>query len=299
VAMALWVAMRAWLHGDEVHLMVHEAFMALVPRPRHFAAAAMQRVMLTIAASGAHRIWVSHAGWIERIRPFVRSSIPIAWLPVPAPPIEATAAGTLPDVVASMRREGRPIVGHFSTHSRQVTPLLEPAIDAIVEQSNACVLLIGRDSRRFLTTYLESRPEMAARVFATGTLDAETVGACVSACDLLVQPYPDGVTARRTSTLALLAAGRPVVTNSGPHTEPFWRAEQVVAAVDTCHGAAIGRAAVALLSDARQQALLARHARDCYDRRFAVRHALVTLLGADGSPASEALAVHSGSRFKQ
>lgn len=302
VAMACWVALRAWVHGDEVHLMVHEAFMSFVPRPLHAAAAALQRVMLAVAASGAHRIWVSHAGWIERIRPFVRSSIPVQWLPVPAPPIEATPEGTLPDVVANLRREGRPIVGHFSTHSRQVTPILEGVLDTVLDRSDAAVLLIGRDSRRFLAGYLERRTTMANRIVATGTLDLGTVGACVSACDLLVQPYPDGVTARRTSTLALLAAGRPVVTNSGRLTERFWRAEEVVAAVDACDGTTIGRAAVALLQDPEQQAILAQHARDCYDRRFAVRHALAILLQAGGAhtgPAANAVAVGSTSRYER
>jgi len=45
----------------------------------------------------------------------------------------------------------------------------------------------------------------------------------LSACDLLVQPFPDGVTTRRTSLMAGLALGVPVVSNRGMLTESFWR----------------------------------------------------------------------------
>ena len=40
----------------------------------------------------------------------------------------------------------------------------------------------------------------------------EEVSVHLSACDLMIQPYPDGISARRTSAMAALAHERPVVT---------------------------------------------------------------------------------------
>jgi len=45
----------------------------------------------------------------------------------------------------------------------------------------------------------------------------------LAACDVLVQPYHDGVSSRRTSVMAGLALGVPTVTNEGALTEPLWR----------------------------------------------------------------------------
>ena len=48
----------------------------------------------------------------------------------------------------------------------------------------------------------------------------------------LIQPYPDGVTSRRTSVMACLSQGRAVVTTAGRLTEPLWPASGAVALAD-------------------------------------------------------------------
>ena len=55
-----------------------------------------------------------------------------------------------------------------------------------------------------------------------GRLTGAEAAAALRACDLLVQPYPDGVTTRRTSVMAALTTSVPVLTTDGPLTEPVW-----------------------------------------------------------------------------
>jgi glycosyltransferase involved in cell wall biosynthesis len=99
------------------------------------------------------------------------------------------------------------------------------------------------------------------------------VAAHLAACDLAVQPYPDGITARRTTAMAWLAAGVPVVTTGGPLTEPFWAADRPVElAADPA------AAAARLLDDPAARAALGGRGRAYYARHFAVGHTVTALL---------------------
>jgi glycosyltransferase involved in cell wall biosynthesis len=95
---------------------------------------------------------------------------------------------------------------------------------------------------------------------------------------VLVQPYPDGVSSRRTSAMAGLALGVPVVTNAGPMTEPVWAEHRAVSIVDRADGWV--PAVLQLLGDAGVRARQAEQARALYADRFdlsrtidALRHA--------------------------
>ena len=66
-------------------------------------------------------------------------------------------------------------------------------------------------------------PDVGGRAWASGRLPPPDVAAALRACDLLVQPYPDGVTTRRTSVMAGLANGVPIVATDGALTEAVWR----------------------------------------------------------------------------
>jgi hypothetical protein len=99
----------------------------------------------------------------------------------------------------------------------------------------------------------------------------------------MIQPFPDGINARHTSALASLALGVPVVTNSGPHTEAFWRDSDAVALASAPDGLRVGEAAVDLLQDSSRRAHLADQALKLYDRLFDVRHAISALRVAAAS----------------
>ena len=69
----------------------------------------------------------------------------------------------------------------------------------------------------------------------------DDLSAHIAACDLFVQPYPDGITSRRTSAMACLSQARPVVTTTGHLTEPLWAESDAVALVDVDDCAAFAR----------------------------------------------------------
>ncbi|MFQ5613624.1 MAG: glycosyltransferase family 4 protein [Anaerolineae bacterium] len=95
-------------------------------------------------------------------------------------------------------------------------------LDTLVERGyNARLLMIGGDIgasdptnidyARRVRTLLNER-KLAERVIFTGFVDLSGVSAHLLAADVAVMPYRDGVSWRRTTLLAMLAHGLPLVT---------------------------------------------------------------------------------------
>jgi glycosyltransferase involved in cell wall biosynthesis len=99
----------------------------------------------------------------------------------------------------------------------------------------------------------------------------------LQACDVVVQPYPDGVTTRRTSVMAALANARAVVTCDGGLTESVWRDSGCVFLAASA--AALVGAARDLLANAPARAALEARASATYAARFDLRHTIDALIG--------------------
>src|SRR5437899_5775859 len=87
---------------------------------------------------------------------------------------------------------------------------------------------IGQGSTEFLFRLRSRHPHIAARGWASGRLDVADLANALLVCDVLVQPYPDGITTRRTSAMAGLQQAIAVVTTGGQLTEPIWAQSNAV-----------------------------------------------------------------------
>lgn len=272
---ALWLVWRRWTHGDTIDLMVHEPYLRWSPKPSRFVAALVHRLMLFAACSSATRVWVSTTAWLELVKPFLWTSAPLRWLPLSAPaPLVRVPARPLARTDDEIR------IGHFSMFSPLITPLLTSALVEVLEHSTASILLIGRGSDEFRDTFVSARPEVIGRVHATGASPAAEVHSAITSCDLMVQPYPDGVTSRRTSILTAMALAVPTVTNSGMLTEPFWRDLAGPAITSGPDGRSIGRRAVDLIGDAAARVHLAAECRRSYQELFDINRSVALLQDA-------------------
>ena len=180
--------------------MFHEVAFPFVRRPlRHNLVAVVNRVMARAVAGAADRVLVSIPGWEQLLCQICPRSRPAEWLPVPCN--VATVAD--PGAVAAARSRhapdpAAPLVGHFGTFGRLITDLLEPAVVGLLRTDpRARVLLIGRGSERYQAHIGAAYPDLAGRVTGTGELSPAGVAAHLRACDILLQPYPDGVSSRR------------------------------------------------------------------------------------------------------
>jgi glycosyltransferase involved in cell wall biosynthesis len=268
----LW---RRSIAGDSIELVVHEPFMTFSGDIRQRAVAAVQRVMTLIIMSSARRVWVTTRAWTPLLEPYLAGrGVPIHWLPVPSnlPPADPVAVA---QIRARYGKDG--LVGHFGTHGGLVTSLLDEAIVLAAGGCSARFLLIGSGSEKFRSALVARDRSLADRVSATGLLNAADLSAHIAACDVLLQPYPDGVTSRRTTAMAGLFARVPVVTTRGGLTERFWQEEMPVKLAAVGDTQAIVRHVIRLLADPAERRRQGDAGRVFYDRWFDVRHTVAAI----------------------
>ena len=115
------------------------------------------------------------------------------------------------------------------------------------------------------------------RILATGPLAPEDAVNSLAASDLLLQPYLDGVSSRRTSVMAGLALGLPIVTTEGPLSEPVWREGGAVALVPVADPDALVASSLVLLQQEAKRKQLGQAARLFYRRHFSVERVIHSL----------------------
>lgn len=281
VRLCLWLWGRALLRGDDLTIIVHEPFHAFREGAwRQNAMAVVHRLMTTVLLSAARFVWTTIPEWEKCWRPYTLGRrVPFGWLPVPSTtPVVATA-----EEAAATRAlyapAGVPLVGHFGTYGEQIAGTLREILPRLLscEEARCAVLLLGRGSKEMRAELLRTRPELAGRLHAAGTLPPEEVSRHLAACDLLVQPYPDGVSTRRTSVMAGLAHGLPVVTTKGALTESLWEESGAVLLTEPGDVIGMARAVGELLADAARRKGLGELARATYRLHFDLPHLMAKL----------------------
>lgn len=275
----LWL-LRLRQRSIDVRVMFHEPYFYFAwERPWRNALAVIQRVMAAVLIRASRVAYLSTATWRRYLGPWGSSTM----IESPIPATIATAATA--DSVAAWRarfaagNSDALIVGHFGTFGDHVGREMTGVAPAILHgATRARFAFIGRGGEAFAAALAHREPALGARLQATGALSRDDVSAALRACDLVVQPYPDGVTTRRTSVMAALANGVAVVTTDGELTEPVWRATGAVQLAPASDPAALAAVTVALLDDARARTSLAASGRRLYDARFALEHTLDALL---------------------
>jgi glycosyltransferase involved in cell wall biosynthesis len=252
--------------GADVRVMFHEPFFYFtVKRPWRNALAIAQRGMAATLLRAASHVYYSTSTWTRLLAPY---GSPDAAEVLPIPATIPTDVRARPEPDALKKRCGEFRVGHFGTYGEHVAGQLRPVLPLLLEKvANARVLLVGRGSEAFARTL---EPDVRSRVLPTGNLEGASVATALRTCDVLLQPYPDGVTTRRTSMMAALTTGVPVVTTSGALTEPVWMETNAVALPQAGNHAAIAGEVVRFAQDAARRADYGARGRRLYDEQFAL-----------------------------
>ncbi len=278
----LWLRCR---RRDSTWVMFHEVMFLADgdPRVSRKALAFANQLMATLVAGAAERVFISIPGWRPMLEPLLRPGTSVTWLPVSSSvPVLKDAAATA--AIRTRYGNGRPLVGHFGTYGRAVGALLGRTLQDLLGLSDCHVLLLGDGSDVACRALTATYPSLAGRLFATGRLDEHDLSHHVAACDLMLQPYPDGISSRRTSAMVALAHGRAVVTTAGWLTEPMWAEEGAAVLVPVNDPQALAAAAAMILFDVSQREAIGRRAAALYEARFDARHTIAALRACDDMP---------------
>jgi glycosyltransferase involved in cell wall biosynthesis len=279
VPFCLWL--RSAARARPVDLLFHEVYSPIDPAQplRLNLLGVVTRWMSRQVARSGQRLFVSTSAWERILRPMIRDDVPICLAPVPSNlPLSVS-----PDCAAVARRKmtgGRDamlVVGHFGTYGAWFRQTLARVLPALLIRPNLCAALIGRGSDAFTGELARENPKFADRIVGTGGLSPAAAAAHLAACDLLVQPYIDGITTRRSSAMAGLALGVPTASTDGALTEPLWRQSGAVALAPAGDANALVQRAGELLDDPEQRRSLSRCASCLYRDRFDIGHTVRAL----------------------
>ncbi len=227
------------------------------------------RLMASAVLRAAHKVYVSTTAWRPLLSSLAPDRRPVECLPtVSNLPLRVDHREVARLRKAFAPEAGSLVIGHFGTYGNLIRPYLDAVLPQVLTQNRVALCLIGRHSDDFRRELLNRFPALAAKVHATGEIARDTAACCLSACDVLIQPYPDGVTTRRGSMMAALALGRAIVTTDGPLTESIWRESAAVALASTKPG--LVHQTKMLLSDPARRARQGARAASMYQTHFSL-----------------------------
>ena len=276
----LWLWYRSARHRDAIELVVHEPFLPFRSGSwRQNAAAAVQRLMTVILLRASERIFMSTPSWEKKLRPFETGGRRVfEWLPITSnvPYIDD------PEAVFEIRRkyaETGLLAGHFGTFGAPIAEMLEALVPRLLTNNRSLsLLLLGGGGQEFRERLVKKYPELGGVLHATGHVhELNRLSLHLSACDLMIQPYPEGITTRRGTAMAALSHGRPLVTTTGALTEPFWEGSKAVELTPASDIDAFVNAALRVSNDPEYRRSLATRERELYDRHFDIRHVVALL----------------------
>ncbi len=279
VPFCTWLWRRATQHGDTLEIMVHEAFLNFEGSWRQYGAALVHRLMTVILLRAATRVWVSIPECERRWKSYTFGRrVPFQWLPVPSNIRVDCDEAAISDIRRRYAPDGALLLGHFGTYGLPVLSVLEPIVLKITSEiPEQTLLLMGVNSQEFRGHLIEKHPDLEKRLHASGPLDPESLSHHIAACDLLIQPYPDGATTRRTSLMVGLAHGKPIVTTASEVTEPIWAQSSAVGITPSGDADAFVKLVRQLLRDPSERARMSRAAQKLYQERFDISHTLAAL----------------------
>ena len=278
LSFCLWLWQRAKIKHDWIEIMVHEPFLAFGGGSwKQGLVAAVHRTMIVTLLMSARRVWVSIPLWETLLRPFAfgRSNL-FSWLPVPSNiPVIGNDLGNT-ELRSRYASREEIILGHFGAYDSYMTEVMLELVPSLLNQNDQLsVLLLGKGGVGLRNLLINRRPSLNQRVYATSALSSEDISRHLSVCDLMMQPYQDGVSGRRGSVMAALAHGVPVVTTTGKASEQCWAESRAVKLVEKT--TAMAEAVQSLSADSAERRRLGVAGKALYEKLFDVERTIVTL----------------------
>jgi len=278
VAFAAWLLARSSQHHIDV--MFHEVRYGFEGRQplRHNFLAAVNWLMAAAVARAAERIFVSIPAWERLVQPVIGRARAVRWVPVPSNLPTQVCSEHVNALKAELGIQPvQSLIGHFGTYGPLIASMLLEILPALLADESCRLILLGRAGHAFREKLIGVVPTFKDRVVAAGAMPPSKVAEHLAACDVLVQPYPDGISTRRSSAMAGLALGCAIVSCGGALSEPIWRESGAVALADDSEPKYMLRLAQSLLADPALRAQVGARGQALYEAKFSIERTIDTL----------------------
>ena len=206
----------------------HELYIPFHRSLKRSLGAAWQRSAALLLALGSQSLTATALEWSRRLKRIgVRKPIEVipAGSNIPLAPISEEERVRLRKGVLG-KSDGLLVAGFGARHDRDIPAVLH-GLQQLKMHTHAKLLWIGGGSPDKMHTL---RIEEAIRdcglenkdVEWTGVIPHQEVSRLLSACDVMVLPFVDGVSTRRTSAVSGFQHGLPVLTTRGVSPEPWF-----------------------------------------------------------------------------
>lgn len=263
-------AIRLRRAGHRVVTTIHEPYVAW-GGVRRFPLALLQRAQLSTLITGSSKITVTIWAWVKELqRAYPKRAGDIVWIPVgsniPVPTDLSTGRRQARQALGS--GDGELAIGAFSPlGSGKQLDFIAAAWEQVKGQiPEAKIVVIGANADEVRTLF--PKAPRGGRVRHTGYLPPEDVSQHLLALDVMLAPFVDGISCRRTSAIAAMAHGLPLVTTRGHLTDPIFDGSPMVL-VPAHDREGFAQAATDLAMDCERQDELSRRTRAFFDQHFA------------------------------
>ncbi|HBA26233.1 MAG TPA: hypothetical protein DCY98_02375 [Nitrospinae bacterium] len=251
-----------------VFTMLHELFTPFGFSIKTFLMSLIQRLMLFFLIIGSDRIGVSIKVW-ERVlkRFFFWRKGDFRWIPIPSN-IKISTKTNIPEKLSRFNK--KPLLAFFgSLHITKIMEFLTASLDALVKKGyDAGLIVIGQDENE-ISAYIKELPDyLRERIFCTGYCSSEDVSQYLSITDIFLLPLIDGVSSRRTSLMAALKHGLPVVTTKGFLTDDIFLQENFTLLSPSTDKALFAANVVRVAEDEKLRDATGKKGREAYEKYF-------------------------------
>lgn len=291
-----WLGWRRIYHGDDVRIMFHEVscpFDAYSIRKNVLAIA--HRFMAFYLLLIARRLYISTPAWKPQLQKLTLTQLDTIHLPIYSnvPPVAFSEQAILESRRKHFGDGSFQVVGHFGTYSQETTDILTPILDDLRRNKQVKLLFIGRRAKDYARRVQLAQKWPANAVSAVEDASLEQISLLLQTCDAMLQPFPDGITTRRSSAMACLALGLPTITTIGELSESFWSQEQIALTGPVNRPHTLAQLVLTCLNNPKLGRAAGKAAREYYEAHFDInvtlRRLLETALHDDTTSAADGM----------
>jgi glycosyltransferase involved in cell wall biosynthesis len=274
LAVNLLAASLRAVSGIRVMTNFHEIYTPFGQTLKRDLGAFWQRAAALLLASGSHSVSATALDW-ERCLKHIGVGKPINVVPVGSNiPLAIISETEREEIRAQLLggRHGLLLAGFGAQHDRDIPAALY-GLRRLKKLGPARLIWIGggtpgRQYKVSIESALRENGLNGDDIEWTGVLPHPDVSRLLSSCDLMLLPFVDGVSSRRTSAIAALQHGLPLLTTRGAVPEPRFVHEKNVYLLPTGDRQALADGLLEMAQKPEMRKRLAEGGRALYTEHF-------------------------------